>query len=269
MARNYEVFLRENLLPLLNDLSNKSSEWCSFKKETLLEFYLNKHGYYFEKYFRPIELYNALFTCIENEYLLEPGNNDIVLLNKELEMCFNTNVIVIDALQSFINTHINSIVSLQVIPLQNNYIHSNLFIETPLDIIYNDRSSRFWLHPTINALINRKKIVYSWNELVELFYLNICKNENHVRKLNASLFSVNPLSPLNSVFAFKYFHKNQIEIILKKITKFLGRSNSLLTICPHLNFPLLSKNDKVIVFIEQSINNYNSLINVFDNPVYI
>ena len=269
LTKEYQRFLKDHLLSLLKELSNKSTEWCSFKTETLLESYLNRRGYYFEKYFRPIELYNALDTCIENEFMLEPGNDDIILLNKELEICFDTNVIIKSELQSLISTYVNNIISLQVIPLQNNYIHSNLVITTPLNIIYNDGSSRFWLHPTINRLLNKKKIIYSWSELVKLFELDICNNKTHVRKLNSSLFSINPLSPLTKLFAFKYFHKNQIETILKQITTFLGRSNSLLTICPNLKFPLLSKHDKVIVFIEQHINNSDRLLNIFNNSIYI
>jgi hypothetical protein len=60
--------------------------------------------------------------------------------------------------------------------------------------------------------------------------------------------------------SFTFFHADQVPVILKQITKFLGKSNTILTLCSDLHFCDISLHDTVIFWIEEMITkNYDAM----------
>ena len=144
-------------------------------------------------------------------------------------------------------------------------------MKTPTDIIYHDLSSMFWLHPTVNYIMNdNKKPMYSWTELNTLF-LDFCTtNKKHFTRCDDSSFFINSSSELASLFKFNFFHHNQIEDILKQITKYLGKTNTFKNSCKFINSDFFQNIDNhVFKYVDLYINNYNDCLPYMNSYVDI
>jgi hypothetical protein len=152
----------------------------------------------------------------------------------------------------------------------------NFYIESPMDIIYKDPSSVFWLPPFLDFAINKSTgNVYSWNRLLFIFTEFCLNNTDFFTRHSDSIISINENTFLTSLFGFKYFHLSQIETILKKAAKFLGRKNSIIQNChfirhnPSFNVTSAKNHPNVFTFIDDIINNNNSLMPSVSSGLYI
>jgi c-di-AMP phosphodiesterase-like protein len=189
------------------------------------------------------------------------GNNSVIIPDLRLQHCFQTSVIFINDILNYCREHVIPVTNEKSIELLNEKIYNEMYINVPDDIIYSDPSSIFWLHPDINSIITKnQKIVFTWSELNHIFLDYVTTpNEHFIRKEN-SIFFIDEKSELRNIFKCQYFHQDQLENIIKQITKFLGKVNSIEKCCPKLKFTKVKISTKIFNFIDQSINNYNRLL---------
>jgi hypothetical protein len=250
------------LIPKLKEKTSEYKEWWIFKPNSPLSAYISKNGYMFTLYFRPTELIQALKSIASYKDMYAHGNNDVIILDEELQECFNTTSIYLPKLFSFCLCHVNIVNSNKCNQLKNELIKKELYINPPVNIILNDPTSKFWIPPQFVSAYNeqKKKNSYPWKELTRVFFKHISKIENGVTPLNNSMFQILSNCAFADNLSFTFFHADQVPVILKQITKFLGKSNTILTLCSDLHFCDISLHDTVIFWIEEMITkNYDAM----------
>jgi len=251
----YCEFISETLIPRLDELCEKYSVWWTFKPDSLLKEYFEKHNIYIDSFFYPQQLIDAILNHAECKFMFIPGNQKLIYLNNELQNCFNCSFLFIEDLLVKCLPHVYALNKNDMLQLKHKAIHNNIFIEAPETIIYNDPSSCFWLNPDISFICNFQNIIWTWNELYNKFYDYCTTNKEHFTCVDESFIFINENSALSEIFDFKYFHRDQIETILKNITRYLGKSQS---VGNYLHF----KNNirpNVIKFIDYIVNNNSNL----------
>jgi hypothetical protein len=247
------------LLPELQKLFLKFSIWWSFKPHSTLQSYLQTNNIFLDDYFCPDQLVNVILHQARKKKMFENGNDQIIKLDIELQLCLKTQMLYTPEILEFCQEHITPVSTEMSIKLLNQAIHNELFINVPEKIIFNDPSSLFWLHPDLNKHITlNKKIVFTWKEINDLFYDYITSENNNFIQKNETVFYINEHSELANLFTFKYFHKDQIENILKHVTRFLGKCNTIENCCKNITFSTV--NTDIFVFIDTYINNFNKLL---------
>ena len=268
----YLRYIEEQVIPELISLQKKFSTWWSFKANSTLQDYLeHHHNIYLDTYFCPDDLFNAIFTLAKHNNMFEVGNTNIIIPDIKMQQCFKTWIIYTSDILTHCAEHVTPVSIEKTELLQNKAISSNYYVKTPTDIIYHDLSSMFWLHPTVNYIMNdNKKPMYSWTELNTLF-LDFCTtNKKHFTRCDDSSFFINSSSELASLFKFKFFHHNQIEDILKQITKYLGKTNTFKNSCKFINSDFFQNIDNhVFKYVDLYINNYNDCLPYMNSYVDI
>jgi hypothetical protein len=262
----YKQCLDKQIIPMLKEYIDKYSEWWSFKIYSPLNELINGR---LDLYFRPEELINIILEEAKNSNCFELGNSEIIVANERLQKCFNTNIIFAPNLYVLCLSHINVLTDAsQIETLKNKNINSELWIETPYDILYKDPTAQFWLHPIINQIIcGNKQITYSWETICDSVNQFICNSNVHFTRHDKNIFSINTNSPLCNEFRFQYFHKSQIPFILKQITKYLGKKHTLLSLCPELH---QNESDlSTVYFIEELMFGNNRLLPHMSSATYI
>ncbi len=204
--------------PLIKSLLKKYAVWWSFKPESKLKEYLEENEVWLPIYFCPQDLCSAIENVARSKLLMDQGNSQLIILDHELQECFKSRVLYVPELITECLEHICFVSSELRVTLQNNAILHDICIETPENIIFNDPSSQFWLHPEINSIINSNssKITYSWKELNEMF-LDFCTTDNnHFIRISDSIIQINSTSIMSKICPFKYFHLLQIEEFFEK-----------------------------------------------------
>ena len=214
MLSTYRKFITFSVIPEIKRLLAKYSVWWRFKPNSLLKEYLKKNNLYLTTYFNPKDLYDSIIAIAKSKNLFDRGNKKVIVLNNKLQDCFDEWFIYTFDIFKHCLHHVDIVNKDESVKLQNRAIHNNLRLKLPNNVIYNDPSSLFTLHPQIN------------------YYLN--KNDKLV-----------------------YFDISQIEDILKKITKYLGKTHNLENYCPKLIFDF-SKIDKNI-FALIDFRSYNMM----------
>jgi hypothetical protein len=272
----YVNFIEKELLPELNLLATKYASWWTFKPSSLLKSYLNDREIVLDEYFCLDELQEQV------EHVLRNGaqyyNSDVILLmDEEQQKVFDSwYIFVPDIVKDHLMNHVDAAPDEISKALQNKHMTENFYIESPMDIIYKDPSSVFWLPPFIDFAINKSTgNVYSWNRLLFIFTEFCLNNTDYFTRHSDSIISINENTHLTSFVGFKYFHLSQIELILKKIAKFLGRKNSIIQNChfikhiPSFDVKSAKKHPNVFTFIDDIINNNNNLMPSFSSGLYI
>ena len=199
--------------------------------------------------------------------MFEVGNSNLIILNEELGKCFDSRIINKLDLYKLCIPHINAVHTQKIEELQENAINSQFYVESLVDIMYEDKSSLFWIHPSINALVyNNAKLSYSWKELCDQFVYFVKQNKN-IERLDELTFYIKPNSCLSNYFRFSHFTLTQIPSILKQLTKFLGKSTNLFTLCE--NLCLDSSLTTAINFIENIVQTNNNSVTYISLPAYI
>lgn len=251
ILQSYSEFINENLIPHLESLCKEYSVWWAFKPDSSLKEYFDKNHIFIDTFFCPQQLFNAILSHAEYKNMFIPGNEKVVYLNNELQHCFNCSFLFIDDLFVKCLTHVYMLEYPDIIKLKHKAIYDNIYIETPEKIIYNDPSSFFWLDPEISFVCNYNKIMWNWNDLYAAFFDFCTTNKEHFTCINESFISINDHSILSDYFDFKYFHRCQIEDILKCVTKYLGKSHSFKN---YVHFKS-NVNPVVFKFIDYFVNN--------------
>jgi len=204
-------------------------------------------------------------------------NKQIITLDEELQIIFDTWVIFLPNLREYVSHHINVAPQNVIHHLQNESINETFYLEAPKEILYKDASSVFWVNPVIDFMLNKSTgNSYSWQNLVLLF-TDFCSNNTiFFTRQDEYIIGVNPNTPIAKLFHFKCFHIDQCESILKQMTKFLGRRNSILHACPFLKFSpyftsyvFNNKYENVAMFIDDILNNNHSLLPEFTEFFYL
>lgn len=267
----YKTYIQDEILPEINCLVKKYKVWYTFKSNSTLQEYFEDNQIYLNKFFCLEELYNSFLELVEKNYMLVDGNDNIVIPNKKLQECLQTWFIYMPDLLVYCENQINILPpeSILCLKLQTDSILSDICFKAPKNIIYNDPSSLFWLHPDINTLINNnKKIVYSWKELQDIF-LNFCLSSfDYVSGVSGkNIFFFKSSSILTNIFKFKFFHQNQIEDILKSVTKFLGQTKTLEQCCLGSEKIIVKKSPMTLINV--AINNCNKYLPPFYSSISI
>ena len=247
------------LIPKLTKKSLEYEEWWIFKPESLLAKYLQKNQMDFNLYFRPTELIALIESIAHQENLYGHSNYNIIFLNEDLKQCFDRTVVYVPDLYRLCSTHVNVVNDAKSFILKNQLIKEELYLDPPQDIIYTDPSSKFWIprqliHPYV---CDDNQIIFTWKELCCKF-LKFISNPDITQEDN-SIFVINNDSLLAKQFNFHQFHKNQVPDIMKKVSKFLGKSNTVLTLCSGLKFSHVGPYDPVVYWIEELIVRDNKL----------
>jgi|694.fasta_scaffold22337_6 hypothetical protein len=266
LMTSYVDFIKDDLLPEIQNLTVKYATWWSFKPDSLLKTYLEKHEYAFNTYFLPEDLITAVLEIIDNNSMTLEGNSDLIIPDPALQKCFPAWMILKKNIRIHCMEHIDIAPPVVSIPLQNEHIANDFYVNSPIEILYLDRTSQFWLHPVLNRLINQnKQIAYSWNEM-KFMLLDFCTtNTEHFTRVNENLIYINPESELSYLFQFKYFHLDQIEHLLTQTSCFLGRTNTLQKLWRYKKFDVMTENDvnHCCNFIDNIINNNHNLSKTF------
>lgn len=262
----YFEYLRDHLCPEVTKLLFKYRTWWTFKHNSLLKEYLEENNVILDQYFCPDSLCNAICNIAEQKNLIDNGNTNIIYADTKLQECFNLWILYIPDITDYCKGHIDVIPHGKSRVLQNRAIQKEIYVDTPENIVYNDSSSMFWLHPDINlAMNNSAKLIYTWKELNDCF-LDFCTtNKLYFTRHENSVFSINSSSCLSTLFKCKYFHQNQIESILKTVTKYLGKTKTLDCICPELETSFNSKysfvKDKnIFKLIDMFVTNHSKYV---------
>jgi hypothetical protein len=259
LPSSYLEYISTCLLPELQALFFKYSTWWSFKSDSSLQLYLKKNNIFLNNSFYPEQLYIVIMELARKKNMFEQGNENIIIPDMELQQCFQTHILYAPDLLEYCKNQVIPVSNDKSIQLLNQSIHNELYVNVPENIIYNDPSSLFWLHPDINKFMTyNKKIVFTWKELNDLFFEFITSNNIYFYRKNETIFYINENTEISDVFKFKYFHIDQIENILKQITKFLGKSNTIEQCCKNIKFS--NANKEIFMFIDTYINNFNKLL---------
>ncbi len=199
------------------------------------------------------------------------GNTDILVLDDELANCFGTSVVYKKNILDHCRPHIFCVMSTETGEIKKKTIETMLRIDVPTELITKDPSSLFWLQPFFASLIAKTHggPLYTWNECFELFLQFSLHTPEHIINIDENMFEINPTSHLTNLFKFKYFHKDQIPIILQQITRFIYKPTTLLSLCPNLTFDELSSQDPIFSYIEHKIKAHSRLIPFTPHWIYI
>jgi hypothetical protein len=267
----YLDFLDSQLIPVLNKKCLEYAEWWIFKPDSPLAKYILKNQFVLNLYFRPDELTSLLEDIASKDNKYDRGNYKIITLDDELKLCFNTDTIYVPDLYHLCIPHVYPVNDAQTFILKNNLIKNDIFIQPPLDIVYSDPSSQFWIpQEFVNPYVcENKQSVFTWKELNSKFLQFISSPEDSSVRRENSMFFINDDSIFAKKFNFQQFHKNQIPDILKKTVRFLGKSNTILTLCPDLKFSHIRPHDPVVYWIEEIIMQYNHLTPYVPANIYL
>ena len=258
----YLDFIHQRLLPEIERLTSKYAVWWSFKPTSPLKEFLEKYHYKFEDYFLPSTLVDTLCQIIENQYMLIEGNSTLVIPDKELQSCFPAWMFLKKDLMYHCADHIIVASQETSTRLQNENIAKDFYVSSPINLLFQDSTSKFWVHPLLNTLLNQNaQVAYSWNDLHFLF-LDFCTtNSDHFSRVNENIISIHPDSELFELFRFNYFHLDQCDDILKQTIFFLGRTNTLQKLWKHKTFNGISEKEvnEVCSFIDDVINSNHHL----------
>jgi hypothetical protein len=265
----YLDYITTQLLPELKKLIFKFSTWWTFKPNSSLKSYLTSNNIFLDEFFLPNQLLSVILHLVHKKNMQEVYNENIIVLSDiRLQHCFQSSILYKPNILGYCLPHIDLIANEQTATLMKRMIHNELYVDIPEELIYRDPSSLFWLHPDVNRIItDNKKIVFSWKELNLLFLDFITTNNTHFLRKEDMIFYINENSILSEIFNFKFFHKNQIEDILKQLTRFLGKSNNIKNCCEKLSFKNLKIDEKSFSFIDKNINNYNKLLPSIISPI--
>lgn len=234
-------FLTTQLLPELTRGFGAYTVWWTFKEDSPLKIYFEENNIELNQYFTPQELVKCVENIFYQNWSYDAGNSSIIILeHSPLQSIFETNLIFRPKLEKHCLPHVNNVyVRSTLETLQNNHILNNLPSFEMDDIIYNDDSSNFYVHPILAELLNVNKTGNTWSSLLLTFQKFCRHNQTHFfTQPNSSIITVRKESPLADLLAMNFFHISQCEIILKSLTFYLGKTRVLPNVCPHLKFKL-------------------------------
>ena len=256
---------------MLNKKTIEYAEWWIFKPASPLARLIRESQHTLNLYFRPTELISLVEEIANKENLYERGNYDVIFLNQEFKQCFDTASVYLPDLYDLCLPHVNVVTDAKSFILKNELIKNDFHVSSPLDIIYTDPSSIFWIprHLIRPYISEDNQVIFTWKELCSTFLKFITSSDSSITQMENSMFFINDDSVFANHFNFKQFHKNQIPDILKKTVKFLGKSHTVLTLCSDLKFSYVTPLDPVVYWIEEMILKNNGLTPYTPSSIYL
>ena len=254
-------------------MAKKYTDWWTFKPSSPLKAYLSDHEIVMDEYFSLEELRCQVMSIIRHRAQLS-NHNVIVLEDQELQMVFDSWYIFVPDVENHLLAHVIPAPADISNDLQNKHMTEEFYINSPVDLLYKDPSSVFWILPFVDFAMNQSTgNVRSWKKLLFMFTKFCLNNTTYFTRVSDSIIRINENTCLTSLFGFKYFHRSQIEHLLKKITKFLGRKNSMVQSCHFIKhnpvFNKTTKHQNVFAFIDDIINKNNDMMPDFQTGLYI
>lgn len=265
----YVTFIEKQLLPELEAKAEKHATWWTFKPFSTLKTYLNEREIIMDEYFCLKDLQERVvrLLCNSNHFVESKkninhySNPDIIaLMDEEQQILFDTYFIFVPHFtENYLKHHVMAAPQDIADALQNKHMDEDFYIESPMNILYKDLSSVWYLTPCVDFAINKSTgNVYSWSKALHMFKEFCFNNKEYFTRHSDTIIGINDNTCLSSIFNFKYFHLSQIELLLTKITSFLGRKNGMEINCHFLNNTSLFKSNKphanVFTFIDHIIN---------------
>jgi hypothetical protein len=251
--------LDTHLVPALERSLDNNEEYWSLKDRSPLRAYFDSHPLKSRRpadFFTPANLLEILKDHFWIHDLFEPGNGDIVRVgDSPFKQCFQTPTIYVPDLYNLCLPHVNIVQHHETRQqLKHAAVKQELYVEIPASILYQDPSARFWLPPVFNQIICRNTdISYPWEELRRLFTAFFTAPNEHITRLDTEMYAILPTSELADFFHFKHIHHDQVLVLIKHLTKYLGKTSTMLTLCPKLKFTQCKPSDPVIFWIENLI----------------
>lgn len=254
----YHRHISTEVIPVLARSLENHSEYWTLKDDTPLRAYIDSLVHRtLDRYFTP----DMLITLIQDQAyrlnLKEPGNNDIIQAeNSPLQAIFNRKTLWVPDLYKHCLPHINIVNnSVMLDKLRNIAVQNELYIEPSQNtVLYKDPSAQFWVPNDINQLVcHNRQITYSWSDLHHLFMIFFATPSSHVTQLEGAIYSINPSSVLAQKLKFKRFHKGQITMIVQNLSQYLGKTSTIMSICPKLTFAQCSPTDPIVYWLENEI----------------
>lgn len=189
------------------------------------------------------------------------GNRSILLFNDQISECLGTNMLYTKKIMDVCRAHLLCISTAESLKKKNEDIEKKLKLTVPPELLTQDPTSLFWLHPFYASLLtkNSHEPLYTYTECCTLFLEFCLHSPDHIRNIDDSLFEINPKSKLNNTLKMTYFHKDQIPNIMEQITRFIYKPSTLLSVCPKLTFDHLPNNLAIFSVIEEHIHLHTKL----------
>ncbi len=218
--------------------------WWRFHPNSTLAKYIHELGYSLKDNFRPIELINIIENIAESHQLYDKQNSDYIIPNKQLYRCLLSMRVSKKKLYKYCLPH--------VFVTEENQLHFSLLY--PSKLIYKDPSSLFWVNPSIGSAINPTALLtYTWQSLCSAFISFVSHPDNHLASVNMKKFYLKPDTILTKELKCSVIDTDNIQPILSKFVKFLGKTNTLFTLCEDLTFKDAFQLHKLSTFIENII----------------
>lgn len=255
--------LIDDIIPALETALEDNNEWWNLKDGSPIKAYFETIPNKLRRpdnFVTPATLIRLIRDQIHLLDLGEEGNNDIIHTeNSPLQSCFQSTIIYAPNLYHLCLPHVNIVSHIETREqLKHAAVKNELYIESPATILYQDPTAQFWIPPVFNQIIcQNTKISYSWNELHDLFTRFFTTPNTHIMQLDATMIAILPSSGLADYIKFKHLHRNQINLLLQHSAKFLGKTSTMLTLCPKLNFTQCKPTDPVVFWLENLITANN------------
>ena len=254
-------YLDTELVPALETTLDK--EYWTLKNGSPLRAYfdaLPNHARRPDNYVTPADLISLIRDQFYMLDLCDPGNTDIVhLVDTPFQSCFLTPIVYAPDLYQLCLPHVNIVDHYETLQdLKHKAVKHELSIESPATLLYLDPTAKFWIPPVFNQIVcQNKDISYSWTELCQLFITFFTTPNAHVKRINGSVYAIRPTSELADYLNFEHIDHNQIVILIKHLAKYLGKTSTMLTLCPKLTFTQCKQSDPVVYWLENTIATNN------------
>ena len=255
--------LEDEVIPALETSLEKYSEWWTLKDlSPLRDFIESLPDHCLETYFTPenlINLINDQTFCLN---MKEPANADIInTANSPLQTCFKTGHLYAPDLYNLCLPHVNIVTHPTILEnLQNTAIEQEIYFDTPCNLLYSDTTAQFWIPNELNQIIcNNLKISYTWTELYQLFYHFFTTPSFHILHCDGNIYMINSNSLLASKIKFLRYHRDQITKIVQQLSRYLGKTSTILTVCPKITFPHCKVTDPFVSWLENELFGNNNM----------
>lgn len=246
------------VIPALGRSLENHSEYWTLKDDTPLREYIDSLAHRtLDRFFTPDTLIKLICDQAYRLNLKEPGNHEIIQAeNSPLKAIFKKNTLWVPDLYKHCLLHVNIVTErIMLDTLQNNAVGNDLYIEPSQNtVLYKDPTAEFWVPNEINQLIcNNRQITYSWPDLHHLFMMFFTKPSSHITPLEGAIYSITPGSFLANKLGFLTYHTGQITMIVQHLSQYLGKTSTILSICPKLKFDQCMSNDSIVFWLENEI----------------
>ena len=254
---NVVLIYRDFIIQLKKEIQNLSGRfhhWYQFKRDSSLKSYLLEHHIILDAYFTPTDLCDVLTDLFQVNNLDQNRNPDIYILNSELQLILNSYIAYKPRVLELCMPHLLKATDEVQIQLQQKHVQQNILVFCPKNIIYQDPTAVFYLYHQVNQIMGQTRFVYTYQDLVNTFY-DFCTTDQEHFSHTSDFIEVKDDSPIALLLPFKYFHIDQIESIVQKLSMYLGRKGFLTYSCPYFKKPLFPNQcfDKILKFIEDKM----------------